>query len=151
FRVATYGSVMIHLQLADEAGNVGDAQAEIRAKAGSSSPPTSTVVPAALQSNASAPLAPTAGPARAVSSSGPSTLPSPPATPGAVGSNPTSAVSPPGSWDSSPPVQPVAPRRNDSPSTPERPWASTSISTYQQAGGTGFEPGHRYGQAVVNT
>jgi hypothetical protein len=152
FRVATFGPVVIHMQMADQAGNIGDAQMEVRAKAGAISSSGPTVVPATLQSNATAPMAPTAAVAPAVTNGGPWTPPSPNAAPGAAGPNSTTAAQPPRSpWESPQSMQPAAMQRNDPPGMPERSGSSTPASGYQQAGGYTPDPGNRYASAAVNT
>lgn len=151
FRVTTLGSVLIRVQLADEAGNIGDAQTEVRAKAEAARPFASPVVPAALPSSATVPLPPANGNSRAVTSGAPWTPPSPPATPASAPLNQPSVPPSQGSpWESSAPVQPVALRRNDPPSPPERPWSSAPASTYPQTNASASDPGYRYGQSMAN-
>jgi hypothetical protein len=154
FHVATAGPVTIHLQLADDAGNVGDAQAEVRAKSGVSNPSAPAIVPATLQSNATPPIAPATANPHAQTGGGPAPAPSSASAPVP---NTISTAPPAGSWDSSPPVQPVSLRRNDPPSPPERQWGSSPASGYQQTGWdggpnrpTGVDAASRNGQTVAS-
>ena len=107
FRTATFGPILVRMQLADQAGNLGDAQAEVGAKPGALNSPTPTIVPAALQSSTA--TAPTPAAPVATGTTGGSWTPTP-NTPAALPQvpNPAPAVPTRSPWDSSPPVQPVA-------------------------------------------
>ena len=152
FRVTTFGPVVVRMQMADQAGNLGDTQVEVRAKAGPMSSSASPVVPATLQNSAPASLGPTA-PATPVTANSGSWTPSPAYAPGAAGApNPGTAGQPPRSpWESAQSVQPAALQRNDPPGMPERPWNSAGAPGNPQAGGYNSDPGNRYASAPVNT
>src|SRR5438105_3831953 len=65
FRVATFGPVVVHIQLSDQAGNVGETQVEVRPRPGASSPYSPSVAAAPMQGNttvAQPPAAPAAAP-----------------------------------------------------------------------------------------
>jgi hypothetical protein len=139
FRVATSGSILVRMQLADQAGNTGDAQVEVGAKSGTLPSPTPTIVPAGLQNSTATALAPAASGATGTTGSS-WTPPTPnPAVASPQVPNSAPAVSSRSPWDSSPPVQPVALRQNSPPGMPEHSWSSSSAPTPYQIGSSGFD------------
>jgi len=148
FRVATSGPVLVHMQVSDQSGNVGEAQVEVRPRAGS---PYTAVASAAgpgspithQTPSAPAPMAPTNG-----------GWPTPPSSyaspaPGAQYTRPAASGSGTG-WDSAAGVQPANLRRNDVPGTPDRSWASNPAPGYAPTRGYGSDPTNRVQPGVVN-
>jgi hypothetical protein len=145
FRVATFGSVVVHLHMADEAGNVGEAQTEVRAKPGAMTASPAAVVPAGLQSYPSTSVT---SPASGASSGNPWTPPSA----NGMGVSPNRTAPPPASgssWQTPQPAQSSLPAY--APREPQRSWPSPSAPGYPQTGGYAADAGNRYALATANT
>ncbi|HLJ91926.1 MAG TPA: hypothetical protein VKU02_01905 [Gemmataceae bacterium] len=151
FRVTTFGPLMVHMQMADQAGNIGESQLEVRARSAAASPYATNLTSVPPPGNTVAPPAtPVPAPVTGMNSNW-GTSPAPSyvtSTPAASYTRP--APSSGTAWDSASSAQSTSVRRNDAPGTPERTWGSNPPSTYPPARSSNPEPVNRYQPAVVN-
>jgi hypothetical protein len=146
FRVATVGPVLVHLQISDQSGNVGEAQTEVRPKAVS---PYGATASAPMHTNGL--TQPTTSTPAPLPSNNWATPPAAYTAPAPVAQSTRSAASGSGTgWDSAAAAQSANLRRNDVPASPDRSWPPNGAAGNPQARGYNPEPANRIQPGVVN-
>ncbi len=151
FRFLNSGPALVRLQVTDQAGNLADAQVEVKARVGGSDPSIGALPPAGTPSTPGAgmPSASTAGPY------GTGTSPMAP-LPSSYTSGPA-PLSPPGvntlvspAPDRLPSVQPASLTQHDPRSLPDRAWSPPGPSGYQQVSAVSTEQTNRFSASAGN-